>query len=103
VEKSAIRLNFTNTGGGLTPGVSPWNPTGAPVTVPTELKGFAIAGADKKWFWGKAVIEGNAVIVSSDQVAAPVAVRYGWAQCPPCNLYNKEGLPASPFATDDGK
>lgn len=103
VEKSAIRLNFTNTGGGLTLGVSPWNPTGAPVAMPTELKGFAISGADKKWFWAKAVIDGNTVVVSSDLVATPVAVRYGWAQYPPCNLYNKEGLPASPFATDEGK
>ena len=41
------------------------------------------------------------MVVSSDQVAAPVAVRYGWASDPPCNLYNKEGLPASPFRTDD--
>ena len=71
--------------------------------VPTELKGFAIAGADKKWFWAKAVVDGATVVVSSDHVSSPVAVRYGWAQCPPCNLYNKEGLPASPFATDSGE
>ena len=103
VENSSIRLSFTNAGGGLTPGISPWNPTGVNVPVPTELKGFAIAGADKKWFWAKAVVDGATVVVSSDHVSSPVAVRYGWAQCPPCNLYNKEGLPASPFATDSGE
>jgi len=71
------------------------------VPAPTELAGFAIAGADKNWVWAQAKIDGNTVVVSSDKVASPVAVRYGWANNPPCNLYNKEGLPASPFRTDD--
>jgi sialate O-acetylesterase len=66
-----------------------------------QLKGFAIAGADKKFVWADAKIEGNKVIVSSDKVAEPVAVRYAWADNPVCNLYNKAGLPASPFRTDD--
>jgi sialate O-acetylesterase len=66
-----------------------------------ELKGFAIAGADRKFVWAKARIEGDTVVVSSDDVAAPVAVRYDWADNPIGNFYNKEGLPASPFATDD--
>ncbi len=65
------------------------------------LKGFAIAGADKKFVWAEAVIEGDKVIVSSPQVSAPVAVRYAWANNPVCNLYNGAGLPASPFRTDD--
>jgi sialate O-acetylesterase len=66
-----------------------------------ELKGFAIAGQDRKFHWATASIEGDSVIVSSPEVGAPVAVRYAWAGSPECNLYNKEGLPASPFRTDD--
>ncbi len=64
------------------------------------LKGFAIAGADKKFVWADAKIKGNKVVVSSAQVAKPVAVRYAWAHNPVCNLYNGAGLPASPFRTD---
>ncbi|HTJ79757.1 MAG TPA: sialate O-acetylesterase [Rariglobus sp.] len=101
VEGREVRLSFNNCGSGLTLGVSPYNPTGKPLPVPTELKGFGIAGADKKFVWAKAVIEGNTVVVSSDQVPAPVAVRYDWAESPEGNLYNKEGLPASPFRSDD--
>jgi len=66
-----------------------------------ELKGFVIAGPDKQWKTAKARIEGDKVIVSSDEVKKPVAVRYAWATNPDCNLYNKAGLPASPFRTDD--
>ena len=66
-----------------------------------DLKGFAIAGADQKFVWAKATIVGSKVVVSSDQVPHPVAVRYAWADNPDCNLYNKEGFPASPFRTDD--
>lgn len=66
-----------------------------------ELKYFAIAGEDKKFVWAKAEIQGKCVILSSDQVPKPVAVRYAWADNPEgANLYNKEGLPASPFRTD---
>lgn len=68
-----------------------------------ELKGFAIAGADKKFYWAKAKIEGNKIVVWSDAVKYPVAVRYAWANNPICNLYNNAGLPASPFRTDDWK
>jgi sialate O-acetylesterase len=64
------------------------------------LKGFAIAGADRKFIWAEAKIEGNRILVSSDKITDPVAVRYGWADNPVCNLYNKAGLPASPFRTD---
>ncbi|MDF9830315.1 sialate O-acetylesterase [Parabacteroides sp. PF5-6] len=65
------------------------------------VEGFAIAGSDRKFYWAKAVIEGNKVIVQSDQVKNPVAVRYGWANNPDVNLYNAAGLPATPFRTDD--
>jgi len=59
---------------------------------------FAIAGADKKFVWAKALIEGDKIVVWSDQVAQPLYVRYAWADNPVNpNLFNKEGLPASPF------
>ena len=67
-----------------------------------ELKGFAVCGDDKKWVWAKAEIKGKKqVVVSAPEVAHPVAVRFGWADCPVVNLWNKDGLPASPFRTDD--
>ena len=66
-----------------------------------KLKGFAIAGEDRKFVWADARIEGDTVVVSSPDVKNPVAVRYAWANNPDCNLYNKAGLPASPFRTDD--
>jgi len=65
-----------------------------------ELKGFALAGADRKFFWAKAGIIGDKVIVTSPGVTHPVAVRYGWADYPVVNLFNKSGLPATPFRTD---
>jgi sialate O-acetylesterase len=65
------------------------------------LTGFAVAGADKKFVWAQARIEGDKVIVWSDQVAQPAAVRYAWADNPEgVNLYNKAGLPTSTFQTD---
>lgn len=66
-----------------------------------ELKGFGIAGADHKFVWAKAVIKGNTVVVSADGIEKPEAVRYNWADNPPGNLYNKDGLPARPFRTDN--
>jgi sialate O-acetylesterase len=66
-----------------------------------KLKGFAIAGADKKFVWADAQVVGNTVTVSCAEVKSPAAVRYAWANNPDCNLVNKEGLPASPFRTDD--
>lgn len=66
------------------------------------LKGFAVAGADRKFYWAQAYIDQDRVVVSSDKVTVPVAVRYGWADNPDdVNLYNAEGLPASPFRTDE--
>jgi sialate O-acetylesterase len=88
VEGNKARLRFKNVGGGLEArGGEP-------------LKGFAIAGADRRFVWAEARIEGQTAVVRSDQVPEPAAVRYAWADNPVCNLYNKEGLPASPFRTD---
>ena len=83
------RLSFTHVGGGLV------------AKGGGKLAGFAIAGADKQWHWADAVIDGEAIVVSAAKVAAPVAVRYAWADNPDCNLYNAAGLPASPFRTDN--
>ena len=68
-----------------------------------KLDTFAISGKDQKWHWADAEISGNTVTVSSKDVSAPVAVRYAWAMNPSQRnlLYNKEGLPASPFRTDN--
>jgi sialate O-acetylesterase len=88
VEGDKVVLSFKHTGGGLE-------------ARGDELKGFIIAGDDKIWREAKAEIKGDRVIVSSPEVAKPAAVRYAWAKYPTCNLYNKEGLPATPFRTDD--
>jgi sialate O-acetylesterase len=89
VKKNQIVLKFSKTG-------SPLQARGG------ELKQFAIAGEDKKFVWAKAKIEEGNVIVWSDQVKNPVAVRYAWSNNPEgANLYNQDGLPASPFRTDD--
>ena len=66
------------------------------------INSFALAGQDRKFHWAKARLEGNKVVVWSDRVPDPVAVRYAWGNNPDdANLYNVEGLPASPFRTDD--
>ncbi len=82
-------ISFDHVGGGLVAKDS------------AELKGFAVAGADRKFVWAQARIEGEKVVVSSAAVADPAAVRYAWADNPICNLYSKAGLPACPFRTDD--
>jgi sialate O-acetylesterase len=87
IEGNKARLFFKHTGSGL-------------VCKGDKLLGFAIAGEDKKFVWADAKIEGKTVVVWSDKVQKPVAVRYAWADNPECNLYNKEGLPAVPFRTD---
>jgi sialate O-acetylesterase len=88
VEGDKIRISFDSIGSGL-------------MAKGDLLKGFSIAGADRKFVWAEAKIDGNTILVWSPQVAAPVNVRYGWADWIECNLYNKEGLPASSFRTDD--
>lgn len=66
------------------------------------LKGFAIAGADKQFVWAKAEIRGNQIVVWNEGISDPKVVRYAWANNPDdANLYNKEGLPASPFRTGE--
>jgi len=90
IEGNKIIIAFTNIGDGLIAKGS------------SELKHFAIAGADKKFIWAKAEIKGDKVIVWNDDITNPVAVRYAWADNPEgANLYNKEGLPASPFRTNE--
>jgi sialate O-acetylesterase len=96
-----VRVSFTETGSGLTAGQQPWCAKGVTPFPKDKLIGFFLAGADKKWFPADATIDGDGVVLNSSKVPAPVAVRYGWANSPRCNLYNKEGLPASPFRTDD--
>jgi sialate O-acetylesterase len=101
IEGGQARITFNHVGTGLLIGKKVGQ-------APTEedrggkLQGFAVAGADKKWKAADAVIEGASVVVSSPEVPAPVAVRYAFAHRPKGpNLYNREGLPASPFRTDD--
>jgi sialate O-acetylesterase len=85
-----IVVTFDHVGGGL-----------KPFDV-AEPRGFAIAGGDRKFVWAKARVTGPATVeVWSDQVADPAAVRYAWADNPVCNLFSAEGLPATPFRTDD--
>jgi sialate O-acetylesterase len=101
VEDGAIRVSFDHTGGGLMVGKKTGlEPTAA--VADGKLARFAIAGEDKKWHWAEATIDGDTVVVKSAEVAKPVAVRYAFSMNPEgANLYNKEGLPASPFRTDD--
>lgn len=90
IEGNKIIIEFDHTGTGLIT-----NDAG-------ELSEFAIAGTDKKFMWAKAKIEGNTVIVWHEEIKDPKYVRYAWADNPVNpNLYNKEGLPASPFRTDE--
>lgn len=89
IEGGSIRVFFDSTGSGL-------------MAKGGELRHFAIAGSDRRFVWANAEIDGDTVIVRSDEVPEPVAVRYAWAVNPDgCNLYNRESLPASPFRTDD--
>ncbi|MDR1146460.1 MAG: hypothetical protein LBK71_10045 [Verrucomicrobiales bacterium] len=90
IDGNKIVLRFDHLGQGLVN----HNPDGA-------LRGFAIAGADRKFVWATATISGDTVILSADGVASPVAARYAWADNPAADLYNADGLPASPFRTDD--
>ena len=90
IEGDKIIIIFNNTGSGL-------------ISNDGEgLRQFAIAGADKKFVWAHAKIDGDKVIVWNDDVRDPKYVRYAWADNPRgANLYNKEGLPASSFRTDE--
>jgi sialate O-acetylesterase len=89
VDGPQMVITFSHTDGGL-------------VSHGGELTGFSICGQDGKFVWANAEIDGpNRVVVHSPDVPHPVAVRYGWADYPVVNLWNKAGLPASPFRTDD--
>lgn len=89
IEGNKIIISFDHTGSGLVSNNG------------EELGHFAIAGADKKFVWGNAVIVNNEVVVSGDEISEPKYVRYAWADNPDfANLSNKEGLPAAPFRTD---
>jgi sialate O-acetylesterase len=88
VDRRYITLSFDNVDGGL-------------VAKGGDLTGFAVAGEDRKFVNASARIQGDSIIVWSVSVAHPVAVRFGWANYPEVNLFNREGLPASPFRTDD--
>jgi sialate O-acetylesterase len=99
VEGNKAVLSFDHVAGGLTvEDVKMEDNTAAPSD---KLVGFEVAGEDKKFHPATATIEGDTVVVTSDQVSKPVAVRYGWKNFPVCNLANKAGLPTSPFRTDD--
>jgi sialate O-acetylesterase len=88
IDGSKAILSFKHVGGGLVA-------KGGPLT------GFTIAGADKKWHNATAEIVEDKIFVSCPAVEKPVAVRFGWADYPVVNLWNKDGIPASPFRTDD--
>ena len=66
-----------------------------------RLEEFSIAGADRKWYWADARLEGDSIVVSSPKVPEPQAVRYAWQSNPAATLFNGAGLPAIPFRTDD--
>jgi len=89
IDGDRVRIRFSVTG------------TGLKTSDGKAIQGFAIAGADGHFYWADAVIAGDEIIVHSDKVPAPRAVRYAWADNPACNLVNGEGLPAPPFRTDD--
>jgi sialate O-acetylesterase len=84
----ALRLHFAHTDGGL-------------IAKGNQLAEFSVAGADRNWHWAEAKIDGDSVIVRSDQVPEPVAARYAWQANPAATLFNGIGLPATPFRTDD--
>lgn len=88
VKGHEARVTFDHTDGGLLPRGGP-------------LGEFALAGADRKWHWADAKIEGNTVVLTSSEIPAPVAVRYAWQSNPVATLTNGAGLPAVPFRTDD--
>jgi len=88
MENNHMILSFTHAEKGLV------------ATNNTDVEGFAIAGEDSVFHWAQAVIKHNQVIVWSEKVREPIAVRYAWADNPACNLYNSAGLPAAPFRTD---
>jgi sialate O-acetylesterase len=102
VEGASIRVHFEHAANGLIVGSRKNGLEPTPEVKDGTLKRFAVAGEDKQWHWADAKIDGDTVVVSSKEVPKPLAVRYGFTMNPEgANLYNKEGLPASPFRSDD--
>ena len=90
-EGNKVILTFYNTGSGL-------------YAKDNSIKGFEVAGTDRKFYPATALIEGDRIVVKAEKVAVPVVVRYAWADdVGNANLYNKEGFPAVPFRTDQWK
>lgn len=99
----SVRVSFDYTGSGLMAGKKDWknnDPVEEDADAAGELKGFALQGVDGKWYWAKAVIDGKDVVLSAQEVKEPTAVRYAFRAnaLGKCSLYNREGLPASPFS-----
>ncbi|RAK69321.1 sialate O-acetylesterase [Hymenobacter edaphi] len=90
ISGSTVRLTFSNPGHDLV-----LRDAGGPY-----LKGFALAGADRRFVWARGEVQGRSIVLRSPEVPRPVAVRYAWGNLPFLNLYNREGLPAPPFRTD---
>jgi hypothetical protein len=88
IKKRSVQVYFDHLGSGLQ-------------NKKEELAEFEIAGSDQKFYPAKAKIKGKTIVVSSQKVKNPIAVRFAWKTSPEPNLFNKEGLPASPFRTDD--
>lgn len=101
IEENKIKLIFDSVGSGLMTGKKEGR-SPAVEDKTAKLNRFAIAGEDKNWVWADAIIEGDTVIVSSPKIKSPVAVRYAFSTNPTgANLYNRDGLPAAPFRTDN--
>lgn len=101
VEGTKVRVKFTHAAGLKTIEVHDGTDDGPVVATAAKLVGFEVAGSDMVYYAADAAIDGSNVVVSSDKVTAPVAVRYGWANYPIVNLSNAAGLPASPFKSDN--
>jgi sialate O-acetylesterase len=92
IQDGKVELTFADVGGGLR------------TVDENQVRGFALAGEDRVWHWAQAKIvdtDKSRVLVWSEEVPRPLAVRYAWADNPVCNLYSAEGLPVTPFRTDD--
>jgi len=104
IKKNTVLLSFTQLGGGLV-AAKRTAPASLEIGKTSEpLANFSVAGKDQVFHSAEAIIEGDTVVVQSDAVSKPVAVRYAWADSPVgCNFYNKAGFPAGPFRTDQWK
>ena len=90
-----VRVRYADVGGGLLSKADDGS-----FSDKAPVKGFGLAGEDGKFVWVDAAIDGDTVVLSSEKVPTPLKARYGWANHPVCNLFNREGLPASPFQAE---